>query len=41
MIVVMKAGATEKQITNVQKVIRELGFKDHRIHGEELSLIHI
>jgi 3-deoxy-7-phosphoheptulonate synthase len=41
MIVVMKAGATEKQIANVQKVIRELGFKDHRIHGEERSVVAV
>ncbi len=41
MIVVMKAGATEKQITNVQKIIRELGFKDHRIHGEERSVVAV
>jgi 3-deoxy-7-phosphoheptulonate synthase len=41
MIVVMKAGATEEQITNVQKIIRELGFKDHRIHGEERSVVAV
>ncbi len=41
MIVVMKAGASEKQITNVQKIIRELGFKDHRIHGEERSVVAV
>lgn len=41
MIVVMKAGATEDQIVNVQKTIRELGFKDHRIHGEERSVVEI
>ena len=35
MIVVMKTSATEQQIVGVQKAIRELGFKDHRIHGEE------
>lgn len=41
MIVVMKAGATEQQITNAQKIIRELGFKDHRIHGEERSVVAV
>ncbi|MEO8457544.1 MAG: 3-deoxy-7-phosphoheptulonate synthase, partial [Chloroflexota bacterium] len=37
----MKAGATEKQITNVQQVVKELGFKDHRIHGEERSVVAV
>ena len=41
MIVVMKAGATEQQILNVQKVIREIGFKDYRIHGEERSVVAV
>ncbi len=41
MIVVMRAGATEDQVANVQKVIRELGFKDHRIHGEERNVVAV
>jgi 3-deoxy-7-phosphoheptulonate synthase len=41
MIVVMKTGATEDQILNVQKTIRELGFKDHRIHGEERNVVAV
>jgi 3-deoxy-7-phosphoheptulonate synthase len=41
MIVVMKTGATEEQIVGVQKTIRELGFKDHRIHGEERNVVAV
>jgi 3-deoxy-7-phosphoheptulonate synthase len=41
MIVVMKTSATEAQIHGVQKVIRELGFKDHRIHGEERNVVAV
>ncbi len=41
MIVVMKTGATEEQVLNVQKTIRELGFKDHRIHGEERVVVAV
>ncbi len=41
MIVVMKAGSTEEQIIHVQKTIRELGFKDHRIHGEERTVVAV
>ena len=41
MIVVMKAGATEDQVLAVQKAIRELGFKDHRIHGEERNVVAV
>jgi 3-deoxy-7-phosphoheptulonate synthase len=41
MIVVMKSGATEQQILGVQKAIRELGFKDHRIHGEERNVVAV
>jgi 3-deoxy-7-phosphoheptulonate synthase len=37
----MKAGATEKQIANVRKVIRDLGFKDHPILGEERSVVAV
>jgi 3-deoxy-7-phosphoheptulonate synthase len=41
MIVVMKTGATEEQIGAVQKAIRELGFKDHRILGEERAVVAV
>jgi 3-deoxy-7-phosphoheptulonate synthase len=41
MIVVMKTGATEAQVHGVQKIIRELGFKDHRIHGEERNVVAV
>src|SRR5207247_1700409 len=41
MIVVMKTGATEAQILGVQKHIRELGFKDHVIRGEERNVIAV
>src|SRR5712692_660007 len=41
MIVVMKTGATEAQVKAVQKHVRELGFKDHRIHGEERNVVAV
>lgn len=41
MIVVMKTEATEAQILSVQKHIRELGFRDHRIHGEERTVVAV
>jgi 3-deoxy-7-phosphoheptulonate synthase len=41
MIVVMKTGATEEQIANVQKAVKELGFKDHRILGEERAVVAV
>jgi 3-deoxy-7-phosphoheptulonate synthase len=41
MIVVMKTDATEAQILGVQKQIRELGFRDHRIHGEERTVVAV
>src|SRR3990172_5942054 len=41
MIVIMKTGATEEQVLGVQKQIRELGFKDHRIHGEERTVVAV
>ncbi len=41
MIVVMKTDATEAQILGVQKHIRELGFRDHRIHGEERTVVAV
>jgi len=41
MIVVMSAGATEEQILSAQKAIRALGFKDHRIGGEERTVVAV
>jgi 3-deoxy-7-phosphoheptulonate synthase len=41
MIVVMKSGATEGQVLNVEKVVRELGFKDHRIGGAERTVVAV
>ncbi len=41
MIVVMKTGATDEQLHHVQKVIRELGFKEQRIHGEERNVVAV
>ena len=41
MIVVMKTGASEEQIANVQRAIRQLGFKDHRILGEERAVVAV
>jgi 3-deoxy-7-phosphoheptulonate synthase len=37
----MKTGATEAQVLGVQKQIRELGFRDHRIHGEERNVVAV
>jgi 3-deoxy-7-phosphoheptulonate synthase len=41
MIVIMKTGASEAQVANVQKQIRELGFKDHVIKGEERQVVAV
>jgi 3-deoxy-7-phosphoheptulonate synthase len=41
MIVVMKTDATEEQIVGVQRAIRQLGFRDHRIHGEERTVVAV
>ncbi len=41
MIVIMRTGATEEQSLGVQKHIRELGFKDHRIHGDERTVVAV
>ncbi len=41
MIVVMKTGATDEQVAGVRKVIKELGFKDHPILGEERSVVAV
>jgi 3-deoxy-7-phosphoheptulonate synthase len=37
----MKTDATEAQILAIQKQIRGLGFKDHRISGEERSVVAV
>lgn len=39
MIVVMKPGATQQEIENVEKRLRELGFKTHPIYGEVKTVI--
>src|SRR3990172_8776700 len=41
MIVIMRTGATEQQIGAVRKQIRELGFKDHPILGEERVVVAV
>jgi len=41
MIVVMKTGATEEQVAGVRRAIKELGFKDHPILGEERSVVAV
>ena len=41
MIVVMKTGATDEQVAGVRKLIKELGFKDHPILGEERSVVAV
>ena len=41
MIVIMRTGATEQQIAAVRKQIRELGFKDHPILGEERVVVAV
>jgi 3-deoxy-7-phosphoheptulonate synthase len=38
-IVVMKPGATQQEIENVEKRLRELGFKTHPIYGEVKTVI--
>ena len=39
MIIVMKTGATEKQIQDVEKVLQELGFQTHPIYGAVKTVI--
>jgi 3-deoxy-7-phosphoheptulonate synthase len=41
MIVVMKSGATKEQVEHVRSVIRELGFKDHPILGDERAVVAV
>ena len=41
MIVVMKTGATKEQIAGVRKAVKELGFKDHPILGDERSVVAV
>jgi 3-deoxy-7-phosphoheptulonate synthase len=39
MIIVMKAGATQKQIEHVFEKVQELGFKIHPIYGELRTVV--
>src|SRR3954469_924923 len=39
MIVVMKAGSTQKQIDHVVERVREMGLKDHVIVGTERTVV--
>ena len=39
MIIVMKTGATERQIQDVEKVLEELGFQTHPIYGAVKTVI--
>lgn len=39
MIIVMKAGATQKQIEAVEKQLQQLGFRTHPIYGEVKTVI--
>ena len=41
MIVVMKTGASKEQVADVRRAIKELGFKDHPILGEERSVVAV
>jgi 3-deoxy-7-phosphoheptulonate synthase len=41
MIVVMKSGATPKQIEHVVKLVREMGLKDHVIQGTERTVVAV
>ncbi len=41
MIVVMKTGATKEQVAGVRRAIKELGFKDHPILGDERSVVAV
>src|SRR6185295_18829532 len=39
MIVVMKPGSTPQQLEHVQKLVREMGLKDHPIVGTERTVV--
>src|SRR5689334_24340547 len=39
MIVIMKPGSTEAQLEHVQKLVREMGLKDHVIVGTERTVV--
>ena len=39
MIVVMKPGSTTQQLEHVQKLVREMGLKDHVIVGTERTVV--
>ena len=41
MIVVMKSGSTPEQIEHVVQLVREMGLKDHVIHGTERTVVAV
>ncbi|HZL36513.1 MAG TPA: 3-deoxy-7-phosphoheptulonate synthase [Tepidisphaeraceae bacterium] len=41
MIVVMKEGSTPKQVEHVVKLVREMGLKDHVIHGTQTTVVAV
>ena len=41
MIVVMQTEATERQVQHVASLIREMGLKDHVIHGTDLTVVAV
>src|ERR1700730_16465757 len=41
MIVVIKQGSTQKQIDHVCQLVREMGLKDHVIHGTERTVVAV
>lgn len=41
MIVVMKSGSTPQQIEHVVQLVREMGLKDHVIHGTERTVVAV
>jgi len=41
MIVIMKPSATEDQVQHVCDMVRDMGLKDHPIHGTELTVVAV
>src|SRR5215831_2043698 len=41
MVVVMKPGSTNEQLEHVQKLVREMGLKDHVIVGTERTVVAV
>lgn len=41
MIIVMRSDATEQQVDAVCDMVQELGLKDHRIHGTDLTVVAV